>query len=138
MLEHNDAMTLLLYSDDARTRSSVKLAVGRRPAADVPRVMWVECATEPAVIARVDKGGLDLIVLDGEASPAGGMGICRQLKDEIFHCPPVIVLIGRQDDRWLATWSRADAVIAYPLDPIRVAASVAEMMRRHARASTGQ
>ena len=78
MLEHNDAMTLLLYSDDARTRSSVKLAVGRRPAADVPRVMWVECATEPAVIARVDKGGLDLIVLDGEASPAGGMGICRR------------------------------------------------------------
>ena len=138
MPEHNDAMTLLLYSDDARTRSSVKLAVGRRPAADVPRVTWVECATEPAVIARVDKGGLDLIVLDGEASPAGGMGICRQLKDEIFHCPPVIVLIGRQDDRWLATWSRADAVIAYPLDPIRVAASVAEMMRRHARASTGQ
>ncbi len=138
MPEHNDAMTLLLYSDDARTRSSVKLAVGRRPAADVPRVTWVECATEPAVIARVDKGGLDLIVLDGEASPAGGMGICRQLKDEIFHCPPVIVLIGRQDDRWLATWSRADAVIAYPLDPIRVAASVAEMMRRHARASTSQ
>ncbi|HET9900487.1 MAG TPA: hypothetical protein VFR46_05410 [Actinomycetes bacterium] len=138
MPEHNDAMTLLLYSDDARTRSSVKLAVGRRPAADVPRVTWVECATEPAVIARVDKGGLDLILLDGEASPAGGMGICRQLKDEIFHCPPVIVLIGRQDDRWLATWSRADAVIAYPLDPIRVAASVAEMMRRHARASTGQ
>ncbi len=138
MPEHNDAMTLLLYSDDARTRSSVKLAVGRRPAADVPRVTWVECATEPAVIARVDKGGLDLILLDGEASPAGGMGICRQLKDEIFHCPPVIVLIGRQDDRWLATWSRADAVIAYPLDPIRVAASVAEMMRRHARTSTGQ
>ena len=89
MPEHNDALTLLLYRDDARTRSSVKLAVGRRPAADVPRVTWVECATEPAVIARVDKGGLDLILLDGEASPAGGMGICRQLKDEIFHCPPV-------------------------------------------------
>jgi DNA-binding response OmpR family regulator len=138
MPTNDDAMTLLLYSDDARTRSSVKLAVGRRPAPDVPRVTWVECATEPAVITRVDKGGLDLILLDGEASPAGGMGICRQLKDEIFHCPPVIVLIGRSDDRWLATWSRADAVIAYPLDPIRVAASVAEMMRRHARTSTGQ
>ena len=135
MPEHNDAMTLLLYSDDARTRSSVKLAVGRRPAADVPRVTWVECATEPAVITRVEGGRAD--PLDGRP-PAGGMGICRQLKDEIFHCPPVIVLIGRQDDRWLATWSRADAVIAYPLDPIRVAASVAEMMRRHARASTGQ
>jgi DNA-binding response OmpR family regulator len=135
MRTNDDAMTLLLYSDDARTRSSVQLAVGRRPAPDVPRVTWVECATEPAVIRAVDKGGIDLILLDGEASPAGGMGICRQLKDEIFHCPPVIVLIGRSDDRWLATWSRADAVIAYPLDPIRVAASVAEMMRRHERAA---
>jgi DNA-binding response OmpR family regulator len=134
----HDSMTLLLYSDDARTRSSVKLAVGRRPAPDVPRVTWVECATEPAVIRAVDKGGIDLILLDGEASPAGGMGICRQLKDEIFHCPPVVVLIGRSDDRWLATWSRADAVIAYPLDPIRVADSVAEMMRRRERAAPVQ
>jgi DNA-binding response OmpR family regulator len=132
----NDAsMRVLLYSDDARTRSSVKLAVGRRPAPDVPRVEWVECATEPAVIRALDKGGIDLVLLDGEASPAGGMGICRQLKDEIFQCPPVVVLIGRADDRWLATWSRADAVIAYPLDPIRVASSVAEMLRRRERAT---
>jgi DNA-binding response OmpR family regulator len=134
-MTNDAAMTVLLYSDDARTRASVKLAVGRRPAPDVPRVTWVECATEPAVIRAVEKGGIDLILLDGEASPAGGMGICRQLKDEIFHCPPVVVLIGRADDRWLATWSRADAVIAYPLDPIRVAASVAEMMRRRDRAA---
>jgi DNA-binding response OmpR family regulator len=133
----NDApVTVLLYSDDARTRSAVQLAVGRRPAPDVPRVRWVECATEPAVIRAVDRGGIDLVILDGEATPAGGMGICRQLKDEIFHCPPVIVLIGRADDRWLATWSRADAVIAYPLDPIRVAESVAEMLRRRERAAS--
>ena len=72
MPTNDDAMTLLLYSDDARTRSSVKLAVGRRPAPDVPRVTWVACATEPAVITRVDKGGLDLILLDAEASPAAG------------------------------------------------------------------
>ena len=35
------------------------------------------------------------LVLDGEAQPAGGMGMCRQLKDEIHRCPPVLVLIGR-------------------------------------------
>jgi DNA-binding response OmpR family regulator len=135
MTTNDTSMRVLLYSDDARTRSSVKLAVGRRPAPDVPRVEWLECATEPAVIRALDKGGIDLVLLDGEASPAGGMGICRQLKDEIFQCPPVVVLIGRADDRWLATWSRADAVIAYPLDPIRVASSVAEMMRRRERAT---
>jgi DNA-binding response OmpR family regulator len=135
MRPHDAPMRVLLYSDDARTRASVKVAVGRRPAPDVPRVEWVECATEPAVIRALDKGGIDLVLLDGEASPAGGMGICRQIKDEIFQCPPVVVLIGRADDRWLATWSRADAVIAYPLDPIRVASSVAEMLRRRERAT---
>ena len=138
MLTNDDTMTLLLYSDDARTRSSVKLAVGRRPAPDVPRVTWVECATEPAVITRVDKGGLDLIVLDGEASPAGGMGICRQLKDEIYQCPPILVLTGRVDDGWPATWSRADAALPHPLDPITLAQTVTRLlMPRTDVAATG-
>ena len=45
------------------------------------------------------------MVLDGEAQPAGGMGVCRQAKDEIHDCPPVLLIIGRPDDGWLATWS---------------------------------
>ena len=45
------------------------------------------------------------MVLDGEAQPAGGMGVCRQAKDEIYDCPPVLLIIGRADDGWLATWS---------------------------------
>jgi DNA-binding response OmpR family regulator len=127
-------MTVLLYSDDVDTREKVKRAVGRRPGPDLPRVTWVECATEPAVIARLDAGGIDLCVLDGEAVPAGGLGICRQIKDEIFRCPPVLVLIGRPQDGWLATWSRADGVVSYPLDPVVVANAVAALMRsRHAQ-----
>jgi DNA-binding response OmpR family regulator len=125
-------MTVLLYSDDVNTRQKVKLAVGRRPAPDVPRVEWVECATEPAVIAAVDGGGIDVCVLDGEATPAGGMGICRQLKDEIYNCPPILVLIGRAQDAWLAAWSRADLVVAHPLDPVAVAEAVAALMRQRA------
>ena len=69
-------------------------------------------------------------MLDGEAVPAGGMGVCRQLKDEIYMCPPILVLIGRPQDGWLATWSRADAVVSHPLDPIAVADAVASLMRR--------
>jgi DNA-binding response OmpR family regulator len=70
-----------------------------------------------------------VIVLDGEAVPAGGMGICRQLKDEIYRCPPVLVLTGRPQDAWLANWSRADAAVPHPLDPIAVAEAVAGLMR---------
>lgn len=123
-------MRVLVYSDDANTRSDVRLALGRRPAPELPRVEIFECATEPAVIAAMDAGGIDVVVLDGEAVPAGGMGICRQLKDEIYRCAPVLVLIGRPQDGWLATWSRADAVAAHPLDPMVVADAVASLMRQ--------
>lgn len=125
-------MTVLLYSDDVNTRGKVKLAVGRRPAPDVPRVEWFECATAPAVIAAVDAGGVGVCVLDGEATPVGGLGLCRQLKDEIYRCPPILVLIGRAQDAWLAAWSRADLVVPYPLDPVTLADAVATLMRRRA------
>lgn len=128
-MPNTEKMTVLVYSDDVNTREEVKLAVGRRPAPELPRVEYVQCATEPAVFSHVDRGGIDVIVLDGEAVPAGGMGICRQLKDEIYRCPPVLVLIGRPQDAWLANWSRADAAVSHPLDPIEVADAVARLMR---------
>lgn len=123
-------MTVLVYSDDVDTRERVKLAVGRRPAADVPRVEWLECATGPGVVAALDKGGVDVVILDGEATPTGGMGIARQAKDEIFQCPPILILTGRPQDAWLAAWSRAEAAVPHPLDPIELSRAVADLMRR--------
>lgn len=125
-------MRVLIYSDDAAVREKVRLSLGRRPAPDVPPVEVVEVATEPAVVAAVDEGRTDVLVLDGEAWPAGGLGICRQLKEEIEDCPPVLVLIERRDDAWLAAWSRADAVLPQPVDPIRLAEAVAELQRQRA------
>lgn len=123
-------LTVLVYSDDAGVRAQVRMALGSRLAPELPRLEYVECATEPVVIQRMDAGGIDLAVLDGEAAPAGGMGICRQLKDEIFNCPPVLVLTGRPADGWLATWSRADAAVPQPLDPVILAEAAATLLRR--------
>ena len=125
----SETVTVLVYSSNAATREKAKLAVGRRPASDVPRVRFLECATEHAVISALDAGGVDLCILDGEAQPAGGMGICRQLKDEIYQCPPVIVLTGRVQDNWLAAWSRADGAVPHPLDPLVLARVAAELLR---------
>jgi hypothetical protein len=58
------------------------------------------------------------------------MGVCRQIKDEIFRCPPVLVLIGRPQDAWLATWSRADAAVAHPVDPVALSDTLAILLRR--------
>ena len=124
------SLKILVYSDDADTRNQVILALGRRPHPDLPEAQYVEVATEPVVMQQMDTGTIDLAILDGEAVPAGGMGIAKQLKDEIYRCPPVLVLIGRPADAWLATWSRADLVVAHPLDPMAVAEAVAELARR--------
>jgi DNA-binding response OmpR family regulator len=121
--------TVLVYSDDAGTREQVRLAAGRRPAPDVPAVQYLECATLPAVLTALEAGGVDVCVLDGEAVPAGGMGVCRQIKDEILHCPPVLLLIGRPQDAWLATWSRAEAAITHPVDPVELASALAALLR---------
>ncbi|MGP4113074.1 hypothetical protein ACTWP5_19445 [Streptomyces sp. 4N509B] len=121
--------TVLVYSDDVNTREQVRLAAGRRPAPDAPLVEYVECATLPAVLSELEAGGIDVCVLDGEAVPAGGMGVCRQIKDEIFDCPPVLLLIGRPQDAWLATWSRAEAAIPHPVDPSALAAALASLLR---------
>ncbi|MER5253624.1 MULTISPECIES: hypothetical protein [unclassified Streptomyces] len=121
--------TVLVYSDNASTREQVRLATGRRPAADVPAVEFIECATLPAVLKELDRGGIDVCVLDGEATPIGGMGVCRQLKDEIFQCPPVLLLMGRPQDAWLATWSRAEAAVTLPVDPVEFADSLAALLR---------
>ena len=124
-------LTILLYSSNRLTREDVRLALGRKVASDLPPVSVVEVATQPALVAAMDAGGIDLAILDGEAVP-GGMGLCRQLKDEIVRCPPILVLTGRPDDAWLATWSRADGVVAHPVDPLRLPAAVAQLLRTRA------
>jgi len=121
-------LKVLVYSDDANTRSQVILALGKRPHPDLPALEYVEVATQPVVLQQMDSGTIDLAILDGEAVPAGGMGIAKQMKDEIFNCPPILVLTGRPQDAWLATWSRADAAVPHPIDPIQLAEAVIRLL----------
>jgi hypothetical protein len=127
-------LRVCVYSDDRHTREKVMLALGKRPHPDLPPIEYVECATEPVVIATMDGGDIDLAILDGEAVPAGGLGIARQLKDEIYRCPPLLVLTGRHDDAWLGVWSRADATVRHPIDPVALAETVTRLVDERRRA----
>jgi hypothetical protein len=122
-------LKVLVYSDDVNTRQQVMLALGSRPHPDLPELEYVEVATEPVVMANMDAGHIDLAILDGEAVPAGGLGIAKQLKDEIYNCPPVLVLTGRPQDAWLATWSRAEAACPHPIDPVQLAETAVSLLR---------
>ena len=125
----DEPLKILVYSDNARTREKVRSALGKRVHPDLPELSYLDVATAPVVIATLDKGGIDLAILDGEATPTGGLGLAKQLKDEIAVCPPILVLTGRPDDAWLAKWSQAEAAVPHPIDPIRLGEAVASLLR---------
>jgi DNA-binding response OmpR family regulator len=129
----DEPLKILVYSDNARTREKVRSALGKRVHPDLPELSYLDVATAPVVIATLDEGGIDLAILDGEATPTGGLGLAKQLKDEVAVCPPILVLTGRPDDAWLASWSRAEAAVPHPIDPIRLGEAVASLLRATVR-----
>jgi hypothetical protein len=134
---------IIVYSDDASVRLAITAALGKRVSDDLPEHQIEEFATGPALRAFVDRKSVsgqlraDLFILDGEAVPEGGMGIARQLKDEVFNCPPVLLITGRREDAWLAAWSRAEASVIHPIDPFTLANTVADLMRSNTAAAIG-
>lgn len=124
-----DSHTVLVFSHDPVIRERVRTAVGRRPASDLGRVEYLEAATAAEVMAAADAGTVDLVILDGEAQPTGGMGVAYTIRQEVTTPPLIAILVRRRDDRWLATWSQADATIMYPIDPVEAAETVAELLR---------
>jgi hypothetical protein len=55
------------------------------------------------------------------------------MDQEVHDRPAVCVLIARQADRWLAHWSRAEATLPLPVDPLVAPGVVAELLREQAR-----
>ncbi|MCX6457136.1 MAG: hypothetical protein NTV90_06000 [Actinobacteria bacterium] len=133
---------VVIYSHDSAVRAAVISALGRKIAADLPTHQVLEFATAPALRAFVNRPDVagnfkaDLFILDGEAVPEGGMGVARQLKDEVFNCPPVLLITGRKEDAWLAAWSRAESVVIHPIDPFTLAQSAAALLRKQNLATT--
>jgi DNA-binding response OmpR family regulator len=129
----SEPFSVLVYSHRPEVRATVRTAVGRRPASDVGPLTYLECATGAEVVAAVDRGGIDLCILDGEAQPTGGLALSRQLDEEVTDRPAVCVLIARQADRWLAHWSMAEGTLPLPVDPLTAPGVVAELLRAQAR-----
>jgi DNA-binding response OmpR family regulator len=119
--------TVLVYSSSTATRDRVVMALGSRPVPGL-ELEFVQAATGGEVVDICDRGAIDLAILDGEAAPTGGIGLGRQLKAELDNPPPVLLLLGRRDDAWLATWSRAEAVTAHPIDAIGITEAVVELL----------
>jgi DNA-binding NtrC family response regulator len=126
---------IAIYSDDSSVRAAVIQALGNRIADDLPEHEVHEFATGPALRQYIDRKSqdgtfkIDLFIVDGEATPEGGLGLARQLKDEVFNCPPVLAITGRKEDAWLAAWSKVEASVLHPIDPFTLARTVGDLLR---------
>jgi hypothetical protein len=132
--DHDRLPVVLVHSHRPEVREQMKMAIGRRPAPDVGRIDFLDAEGIADVLVAVDSGAVDVLVLDGEAQPTGGIGIARQVFQEAGGrhggpVPPVVLVVGRRDDRWLATWARAAEVLVAPLDPVAAAEAVARVLR---------
>ncbi len=79
--------TVLVFSHRPEVREAITMAVGRRPAPDLPRVRYIEAGGVAEVLAAVDAGGVDLAILDGEAQPTGGMGAVAAAQERDHRLP---------------------------------------------------
>lgn len=122
-------VSVLVYSDDSRVRKDVIAGTGRRAAAGLPLIKWTESATPEGTLDKVKNGEFDLLIFDAEAPRAGGISLARTLKTEVYNCPPIMILIARQQDAWLANWAEAESIVNHPIDPLEIQEAVAGILR---------
>jgi CheY-like chemotaxis protein len=122
-------LRVLVYSSNADVRVRVQQALDLMPDSRTAPLDFVDTATQAAVIQEMTSGTIDLVVLDAEAAPCGGIGLAKQLKDELLQCPPIVVITARPDDSWLAQWSKADLVVSHPIDPFVLIETVVPLLR---------
>ncbi len=123
-----DTVNILLYSDNSDFRRNVMNAVGIRPGKGMPKVNWVEAATEAGAVMKYKADDFDLLILDGETQKVGAMALLRRLDVEFDNVPPSITVIARQQDSWIANFSGTTKILNYPLDPIELQETVTELL----------
>jgi DNA-binding NarL/FixJ family response regulator len=87
-----------------------------------------EVATGTAVLPAVQEHEPDLVIVDLQIGNMGGMAACMDLRleesaDRIDHVP-VLMLLDRRPDVFLARRAGAEGWVLKPLDPIRLRKAV--------------
>ncbi|HUH06862.1 MAG TPA: response regulator [Egibacteraceae bacterium] len=112
-------MKVLLVSDNSRVSVQVGAALAGDPDIDV-----FEVATPQRALAQLDEAPYDLVIADADTVPTGGFALSRDIKARGQmgeRMPRVILLLAREQDRFLSNWSQADAYMLKPVDPFDLA-----------------
>lgn len=97
-------------------------------------VAIVEVSQPRRAIAMLEAGeAFDLVIGDNDTHPAGGLVLARDVRDlgrMGQSVPPVLLLLARQADTWLANWAQADAWVLKPPDPFHLVETVEALVGR--------
>ena len=100
---------------------------------EAPDTQIIEVASGPEVRALVTTQTIDLAILDLQIGSMGAMAICLDLRHEESYgaAPhvPVLMLLDRRPDVFLARRSGAEGFVVKPLDPLRVRRAVRALLR---------
>jgi DNA-binding response OmpR family regulator len=118
--------TIVVASDAPSVRAEVIAAVGGA------EVEIVEVHRGHAVAAAVMEHEPDLAVVDLQMGNMGGMAVCLDLRLEESYGKlphvPVLMLLDRRPDVFMARRSGAEGWVVKPLDPIRLRRSTRALL----------
>jgi len=117
---------VVIASDSTRVRDEVRAVLGAR------NFTVREVTSGPAVVAAVLESTPDLVVCDFQMGSMGGMAVTLELRLEesggrLDHVP-VLLLVDRRPDVFLARRSQADGFLVKPLDPIRLRRAITAIL----------
>jgi DNA-binding NarL/FixJ family response regulator len=118
--------TIVVASDAPSVRAEVNAVVGE-PDTDV-----IEVIRGHGVAPAVAEHTPDLVVVDLQMGSMGGMAVCLELRLEESYGKlphvPVLMLLDRRPDVFLAKRSGAEGWLVKPLDPIRLRRATAALL----------
>jgi CheY-like chemotaxis protein len=110
--------TILVASDAPSVRAQVIGVLGGRDSE------IIEARSGPEVVLAVAEHEPDLAILDMQMGNMGAMAVCFELRleESYGNLPhvPVLMLLDRRADVFLARRSAAEGWLVKPLDPLRI------------------
>ena len=97
-----------------------------------PDTTVVQVTSGPTLLAAVAEEAPDLVVVDMQMGNMGGMAVCLELRLresylDVDHVP-VLMLLDRRPDVFLARRSGAEGWLVKPLDPLRLRRATAALL----------
>jgi DNA-binding response OmpR family regulator len=111
---------VLLVASGERERERLRLALERLEVTG-EEVRFLETGDGNDALVLAERERPDLVVVEVGVTPYGAFGIARDVKASPGTACPVIVVLERLQDDWLARWSGADALVSRPVDPFALA-----------------